>query len=177
MIDLISGQRVTISNNLKIGNISFILTQSDNTNINNDIDLYAFLFDNSNHIYQSKIVFYSNIEEYNSILYSEDFINNYQKQISINFSTLPENMSKILIGSTIYKNSEEIITSTINYTLQINNLDSGTIMFNLHDKVYTSEKQSILLGEIYKYKNLWKFKTMNISSNDTLFQAINSIYN
>lgn len=172
MIDLIQGQRVTISNNLKQGNLSFLLTQSDNHNTNSDLDLYLFPMDSTKILNKNIIIYYGNPKFNDSIFYSEDFTNKYEKKASINFSNVSQRIEKIYVGCSIFKNPNGITTNNIDYTLTIIDLNAGTSMYRLSSNVLISENRSILFGEIYKYKDAWKFRTLNSVSNQTIFQLI-----
>ena len=42
------------------------------------------------------------------------------------------------------------------------------MVFKLSDKISISEKETLVLGEIYKYKDTWRFNTINNCSDKSL---------
>lgn len=91
---------------------------------------------------------------------------------------MPDTTDKIVIISTLYRNLSQIDKDKdIEFTFSATNKITNTMVFKLSDKISISEKETLVLGEIYKYKDTWRFNTINNCSDKSLLDLLNNIYN
>ncbi|WP_165000410.1 TerD family protein [Anaerophilus nitritogenes] len=135
--------------------------------ISTSIDLMLWMMNEKNQVDKNNIVFYNQpYSSCKSISYNED-----QKIIKISMDQIDEQIKKIVCVATIYDEIEE--NRELNFSLEIRKneqtflIDSGTT---------SQEYQSIIIGEIYLYKNLWKWNTISYESEKEIVSCMKKVY-
>ncbi len=155
------GQKLPIESSVKISSVDVCL----GWNIKNpdcDVDVSAFLLSNNKVIGDSWFVFYGQTRSPDgSTVFSES--NGADRElITIDFSKLNASVDKIVFVLTI----NEAFQRKLNFSMVkdayiriINKLTGNEIVSFMMDEYY-SNVTSMMIGEIYKHNNAWKFNAI-----------------
>lgn len=167
-VRLKKGQKTNLSQMAGAGNLTNIdvaIGWDVGANTNYDLDVVAFLVDNREKVIGDEWFVYYNqpISPDGSIRHSGDNKtgngNGDDEIISINLPQVHTNISKIIFCVTIYdaKARSHNFGKVQNAYVRVINKSTGAelIRFNLDE--YYSNVYSMVLGELYKHNNDWKF--------------------
>lgn len=177
---LVKGEKININ---KINDYSNRLTLSILYNncdgISFAIDIFLFMLDDNNKIKKKDIVFYNNPENSEKGVrlvehYGE--IKN-EKFWYIDLNAVPKSISKLILGCSIYKD-KGILTrpDPVDITLKAFNSTANIEMFNLVMQSEIVSGEAIVIGEIYKYNDFWKFSAVEYISGTNLLDSIKTLY-
>ncbi len=179
-IEVVSGQKVILTKSLDSVRFTFKMEVKNKFKGLFDMDLFAINIEKNAVVGKENIVYYNNVKDVQkSILYSETYgYELFEKKIDLDIKLLPDTTDKIVIISTLYRNLSQIDKDKeIEFTFSATNKITNTMVFKLKDKISTSEKETLVLGEIYRYKDTWRFNTINNCSDKSLLDVLNNIYN
>lgn len=180
-IKLIKGQKVKIN---KIGDLqnSFVLSLTyrvDNPEMLS-VDPFIFVINGNNRYSKENIVFYNNPISscrgiaYKELLNKDEFI----KTFEIDLNVLPQNVNNVVIGCELYCQREQALEKNeVDVTFKMHNKVLNTEVFTLDwTLVLSGETDSVVLGDIYKRNDDWKFNTVKHSGNEVITSLIGTLY-
>lgn len=157
------GQKIDITNNGRINKVKLIIGW-DIKDSRCDVDMSAFMLgDNGKCLGDEWFIFYGQpSSEDNSISYNKNTngANSYEKAIvNIDFNRVDSRISKLAVVLTI----DEALKNKLNFSMLANTYlkivdasnNNEICTFVLND--YYKEVTSMVLGEVYKHKDTWKF--------------------
>jgi stress response protein SCP2 len=157
------GQKIDITNNGRINKVKLIIGW-DIKDSRCDVDMSAFMLgDNGKCLGDEWFIFYGQpSSKDNSISYNKNTngANSYEKAIvNIDFNRVDSRISKLAVVLTI----DEALTNKLNFSMLANTYlkivdasnNNEICTFVLND--YYKEVTSMVLGEVYKHKDTWKF--------------------
>ncbi|WP_168198364.1 TerD family protein [Crassaminicella thermophila] len=175
---LIKGEKVVIGNlNEGVGGLKIKAVYPNSSEYAFHIDFFIFMVDKNNKVYKDNIVFYNNpISTCKMIRYREDYtdIENI-KTIEIDLNGLAENFEKIIFSCSIYKNTADV--ENVNLLFQIFDQMTNQEMFQINETVDIKNNETVIIGEIYQYKDLWKFNTVKYQYPENLLNSIKKLFN
>ena len=181
-IEVVSGQKVILTKSLdSASRFTFKMEVKNKFKGLFDIDLFAINVDKNAMINKEDIVYYNNVKDrQKSIIYSETYdYELFEKKINLDVKLLSETTDKVIMISTLYKTLAEIDKDKyIEFTFSARDRTTSSIVVKLSDKISISEKkETLVLGEVYKYKDTWRFNTVNNYSDENLLGVLRNIYN
>ena len=157
------GQKIDITNNGRISKVKLIIGW-DIKDSRCDVDMSAFMLgDNGKCLGDEWFIFYGQpSSKDSSISYNKNTngANSYEKAIvNIDFNRVDSRISKLAVVLTI----DEALKNKLNFSMLANTYlkivdasnNNEICTFVLND--YYKEVTSMVLGEVYKYKDTWKF--------------------
>lgn len=157
------GQKIDITNNGRISKVKLIIGW-DIKDSRCDVDMSAFMLgDNGKCLGDEWFIFYGQpSSKDNSISYNKNTngANSYEKAIvNIDFNRVDSRVSKLAVVLTI----DEALKNKLNFSMLANTYlkivdasnNNEICTFVLND--YYKEVTSMVLGEVYKHKDTWKF--------------------
>lgn len=157
------GQKIDITNNGRISKVKLIIGW-DVKDSRCDVDMSAFMLgDNGKCLGDEWFIFYGQpSSKDNSISYNKNTngANSYEKAIvNIDFNRVDSRISKLAVVLTI----DEALKNKLNFSMLANTYlkivdasnNNEICTFVLND--YYKEVTSMVLGEVYKHKDTWKF--------------------
>lgn len=157
------GQKIDITNNGRISKVKLIIGW-DIKDSRCDVDMSAFMLgDNGKCLGDEWFIFYGQpSSKDNSISYNKNTngANSYEKAIvNIDFNRVDSRISKLAVVLTI----DEALKNKLNFSMLANTYlkivdasnNNEICTFVLND--YYKEVTSMVLGEVYKHKDTWKF--------------------
>ncbi len=147
-MELRKGQKVQLNENL-------LTVRFERNSGAVEIDTAAFLQTASPTVAEEDFIFYGN-----AIHNSGGVIHNADDSISIDLSKIPKHIEKISFTATIYDAAvrKQNFSKISGASLKIINRQ-GVNLYNFALESFTSET-AIVLGEIYRYKDSWKFNAV-----------------
>ncbi|WP_176461644.1 TerD family protein [Anaeromicrobium sediminis] len=172
--NLIRGQKIVIGkidrdNPLKIEIVHDILGG------NMDLDFYVFPV--KDNILEEKNMVYFNkpSSEDKNIILREDYNKNKSvKSLFVNLKDLDKDYDKIILALSYYKevldiNELDLKVEAIERILKSN-------VFSIEEKL-NLENETFVIGEIYKYKDQWKFNTVTYETKEFVVEAVRNLNN
>jgi len=167
---LVRGEKIEISKvSESLNSFIVIIKYKTNEKIDFDIDPYLFLVKEDDKTNKEDIVFYNNTSsscngfEYNEN-YDEDLC---KKEFLLDLNKCPKSIKKILFACTIYKN-DNLINNTFNLEFLFINKILNIEIFNFSETININEIETIIIGEIYKRTDNWKFNMINRSDKEQI---------
>lgn len=155
IINVIKGQKIKLNCQPKI---EVILSWICDKNF--DIDAAAFLLDSSGKVSSDENFIFYNNRKHSSGCAEHITVNNTCEKIKLNLENIPEDISKIAFTLTINdseKNNQNFgLIQSIN--LKINDSTSSCLVYDLNNNL--TVETAIVVAEIYRYKNEWKFNAI-----------------
>jgi stress response protein SCP2 len=142
-----------------------------------DIDLFAFFMDEKNVVNKEDIIFYNHPFIDKIITYKEeDEDGEYKKTFTIDLNKLPKDTLKIIFGCSIYKDENIKEAKKIPLTFKAFEQMTQMEMFQIHEEIEIGINETFLLGDIYAYKDLWKFNTVLYKHEKQLLTIVKNLY-
>ena len=171
-INLTKGQKVNLSkDNAPLNRLLIGLgwdTNKYSGGVNFDLDASAFLLtSNGKVVTEEDFVFYSNLKHKSeAVIHMGDNRTGEgegdDEQIVVELNKLPENISRIAITVTIYdsESRKQNFGQVSNSFIRIEDMDAGgeLIRYDLGEDF--SIETAVVVGEIYKNNNQWKFNAI-----------------
>lgn len=180
-IQVVSGQKVILTESIdSFSKFIFKLEVKNKFKGFFDMDLFAVIIEKNAMTDMGNIVYYNNIKDrQKSILYSETYhYELFEKKINLDIKLLPDTTDKLLMISTLYKSPADMDeVKEMEFNFSATNKTTGSTVFELKGKVPVKEKETLVLGEVYKYKDTWRFNTVNNYSDINLLGVLKNIYN
>jgi len=177
---LVKGEKINISKINDYSNnhtISFLY--NNNVEISFAIDIFLFMLDDNNKINNKDIVFYNNPENMEkgiSLVEHYGEIEN-KKSYDVDLNVVPKNISKLVLGCSIYKDKGNLTKlNPVSITLKVFNRTSNVEIFNLDMQSEIPTSEAIVIGEIYKHNEFWKFSAVEYISSTSLLDSIKMLY-
>lgn len=177
---MIKGENIIIGEQSKLNLILVDINWKISTNITKsfEIDAFAFLLNEKEKVRNdSDFIFYNDIEinknKFIKHLWKNIKHNSNNEKFEINLKEVPQEIKKIVFGLSIYKAKERKQNFNHINNLEINLLDNKNILSSYQIEYNEESINSMILGEIYKYKNYWKFKAINQGFIDELKELEN----
>lgn len=164
IINVIKGQKIKLNCQPKIEVVlSWICDE------NFDIDAAAFLLDSNGKVPSDENFIFYNNRKHISGCAEHITINNACEKITLNLENIPEDIFKIAFTLTINdseKNNQNFgLIKSIN--LKINDSTSRRLVYDLNNNL--TVETTIVVAEIYRYKNEWKFNAIGSGFSGGLF--------
>lgn len=157
---VIKGQKVEVTKSFPgISRLTVGLGWNEAAGI--DIDASAFLLGTHGKVNQEEdFVFYGNPSAGQNSVSLQEGIGD-KKQFGIDISKVPSNVEKIAFTLTIYEaiNRRQTFGQVRNTYLRIVNQDNSQEIIRFNIEQFTVEN-SIVVGELYRYKGEWKFNAI-----------------
>ncbi|OGO86658.1 MAG: hypothetical protein A2Y22_07025 [Clostridiales bacterium GWD2_32_59] len=179
---LIKGEKIDI-NKINGHSNKFVIDitcKSDNENTF-DIDAFICVCETNNRISKKGIIFYNNPESTEKSIWFEDgCADNIEKkkEFDIDLNSVPANISKLIIGYSIYKSKNNLDKQMlVNIKLRLINSIMQEEVFSMDIQSDIIVNNVGVIGEIYKYKEFWKFNAIEYNSTSDLISTIKILYN
>ncbi|QZY55438.1 TerD family protein [Crassaminicella profunda] len=142
-----------------------------------DIDIFAFVMDEKNCVNKEQIIFYNNPVMDKSINYDEDYGDEENKKtFIIDLNKLPQDIKKIVFGCSVYKGENIDDAQTLNLIFTAFEQITKMEMFQIHEEIDVASCETFLFGEIYLYKDLWKFNTVLYEHEKNILSVLKNLY-
>ncbi|QXM06804.1 TerD family protein [Crassaminicella indica] len=142
-----------------------------------DIDFFAFMIDEKQRVNKQHIIFYNQPMQNKSIKYYEDYKGDENKKIfEIDLNKLPKNIQKIVFGCSVYKDENIDKLKSIPLTFKMLDKITGIEMFQINEDLDIGYYETFLLGDIYQYKDLWKFNTVKYEHEKHILGILKRLY-
>jgi tellurium resistance protein TerD len=178
---LVKGEKVVISKiNDSMNHLTLNFTYQNTQKISSDVDIFLFMFEESSRISKKGVIFYNNPESIcKSVRLSEFYEDSVKRDTyEVDLNKLPSNISKLILACSIYKSEKASDKPTFaNITLNIANQISKADMFSIDIQSDIIANNAVILGEIYKHNDSWKFNAVESTSNEGLLALLRTIYN
>ncbi|WP_053954806.1 TerD family protein [Inediibacterium massiliense] len=161
--NLIKGQKAELG---KIREPFDVFIKMDHE-ISTSIDLMIWMMDEKNQVNKNNIIFYN--QPYSickSIFYDED-----ERKFKMHMDQIDEKIKKMVCGVTIYEDVRE--NRELEFSLEIQKNERS---FHIHQSINTKECKNVIVGEIYLYKDLWKWNTIFYESEKEIVSCMKKIY-
>jgi tellurium resistance protein TerD len=178
---LIKGEKVVINKiNDFYNNLSLDLIYQNQSEMVFALDSFIFMLYENNMVNKKDIVFYNNPENTSkSIRFNESYDEMVNlKKFDLDLNAMPGNISKLILGCSVY-----------NPAGKTNNLSVGSVMLKILNKSLNVELfdfcvendfssiEAVIIGEIYKHNEFWKFNAAQHVSDISLLNMLKTIYN
>ncbi|MFZ5969046.1 MAG: TerD family protein [Bacillota bacterium] len=144
-----------------------------------DIDLFTVMIDLENRIIKENIVFYNHtISSCHGVQYDEMTTEQgRQKQVEITLQNIPDDISRIVFIGNIFKEigSTGAVESILLKFEALEHQLHRTVFQTIED-VDVQENNSIILGELYRYKDSWKYHAIQNICRESSFQQLKTLY-
>jgi stress response protein SCP2 len=178
---LVKGEKVVINKiNEYSNNMIFNILYENKRELSFDIDVFLFMLDNNNRINKNEIIFYNNPKSIGTKIKFNEHYEDTKKRMAYeaDLNSVPENITRLIFGCSIYKFKSSINKQLkLNITLKVFNKTLQTELFNLDIENDIKDINSLILGEVYKHNELWKFSAVEYSSDKDILNSIRMIYN
>ncbi len=161
-IKLQRGQKIKLIDGNSDTNLKFYFRW----NIKNpqcDLDGSAFMLDGRNKVINDDwFIFYGNPQSPDSSLNYNAYENGKGAEMSINISRLNPNVQKIVMSVTIYEAFERNLNFGMieNVSVSISDISKNTEIAHFDIDDCYSSITALVVGELYRYKNEWKFNAV-----------------
>ncbi|OGO82782.1 MAG: hypothetical protein A2Y18_06155 [Clostridiales bacterium GWD2_32_19] len=175
---LIKGEKIDISKiNSSSNKFELVITYKNNNENSYDIDTFVCVCENNNRINKKEIIFYNNVENTDkSICFVDCFTDNTENKKTFQINLNSANISKLIIGYSIYK-SNLCKQSSADITLKLINRTLQTEVFTMSMQSDIINNNAGVVGEVYKYKDVWKFNAIEYNSPNDLMSTIKTLFN
>ena len=178
---LVKGEKVVIN---KIddysNNLTLKLIYENKSETAFAIDLFVFIINENNKINKKDIVYYNNPENSaKSIRLIEAYegLEN-EKKCEVDLNNIPKSISKLVLGCSVYKaEGRSTKISPVNIEFKVSNTTTNTELFNFSIEIDITSSEAVVIGEIYKHNEFWKFNATQAVSGSVLLNLIKTIYN
>lgn len=161
-IKLQRGQKIKLSDGVSNTNLKFYF-RWDIKNPECELDGSSFMLDGRNKVISDDwFIFYGNPQSPDKSLNYRPYEEGNGAEISINISTLNPNVQKIVMSVTIYEAFERNLNFGMIENVSVSIADSSKNTEIAHfdiDDCYSSIT-ALVVGELYRYKNEWKFNAV-----------------
>lgn len=178
---LVKGEKVVIARiNDPAQQMVFSFIYPRETNLLYDIDIFAVPMDERGRAGKDYIVFYGNPAlEGGGILYEENYEPlQVSKELNINLSKIPNAIQKICLACSVYcknKDKQEEAIS-IDFKMDATNKTLRSHMFISKDSIDLINDEVLILGEIYKYKDTWKYNAVKQNLDEEIMISLKKLY-
>lgn len=171
--NLIRGQKIVIG---KLNRDNPIKIQLKHLTYKGNVDIDLFVFPIKNQFLDKKdIIYFNNPFKTNSILLKNNYCKDRSiKELHMNLRDIEDDFDKIILGLSYYKRN--ISTEEIQMEIEGTEKILKSNIFNIKENLIISNN-SIILGEIYKYKDQWKFNTILYESESFIMKALSEYNN
>ena len=145
-----------------------------------DLDIFGFMMDENGVISKNAIIFYNNPSlDQDAVNYNERYESEkISKSLEINLTKLPKDVHMISLALSVYcknrSNNKEPLY--VNFELKAINKTQRNTMFISIDKLDFVNYQSFILGEIYKYRDTWKYNAIKQEMDEGLMDVTGKMY-
>ncbi|OGO84805.1 MAG: hypothetical protein A2Y24_04815 [Clostridiales bacterium GWE2_32_10] len=178
---LVKGEKINISKISDYYNkFTIDITNKVNNEISFDIDIFLCMCEVNNRINKKKIIFYNNPENSGENIRFEDFFTDdieNKKVFQIDLNSVEKDIYKLIIGYSVYKNKKNIDKhGTTNITIKFINstMQAEIFTMDIHENIINNN--SGVIGEIYRYKDFWKFNAIEHISKEGLIATIRDLF-
>lgn len=145
-----------------------------------DMDVFAFMLDDKNQVHKKNIIFYNNpMSTCGSVYFhGDDHRKQPKKTFTVDLKKIPVNIHKLAFGCSFYKemsNKKGPIHTKLG--LQAYDKITNIQVFGLEEEVDVVNSASMIFGDIYRYKNMWKFNAVKYPHEKHLLHWLREIYN
>lgn len=178
---LVKGEKVVISRiNDPSQQMEFELKYSRDVNVLYDIDFFVIMMDERKKTLKDNIVFYGNpFSEVGDIHFEEVYeVTQVKKTVKLTLSKIPSSIQSICFACPIYckdkKKEEDPVFKSLR--MDAKNRTIRSYMFSSLDKLNILKDQVLILGEIYKYKDTWKYNAVKQNMEEEMMTALKKLY-
>lgn len=146
-----------------------------------DVDIFAYMIEDNGRVNKKNIIFYNNPRVTDGgIIYNETYESTQiKKSLEMNLNKIDSSIKIIgLIGS-IYCKSRNSLKESMYVNLQMQAVDKTmrSHMFSSIDKVDIAANETFIIGDIYKYKDMWKYNAVKQEIGEDLISVMQKVYN
>lgn len=169
MKKLIKGENASLKN-LGVENTFFSVGVSWNLNgAQIDVDTSAFLIGENGKVTNERdfIFFNQPVSNCNSVFLKQDLVNSFDKSMFfVDTATLPDNIKSVMIVLTAEQFEKPVNFNQLdNVVIRIMSNYNEFVRYELSN---VENESSIIMGEIYKHSDEWKFRAIGQGFNDGL---------
>ena len=171
---------------LVLGNISTSLHSLQlefvyQTNYKNkvDIDFLLFMVDQCNQIPRERIVFYNHpTAPCGSVEYKEEYeAKNHKKSFMIHLEKVPVEIERLIITAIIYKEKSTYLPApSLELDMAAYDKTFYTDIFSYREDIDLKMEEALIIGEIYKHKNTWKFSNVQHKGKGNILSLLKEFY-
>lgn len=179
---LVKGQKISICKiNDPSQQLVFELVYPRSTNMTYDIDIFAYMIENNGRVNKKNIIFYNNPRIIDGgIIYNEIYESSQiKKSFEINLNKIQSSIETIRLVGSIYCKVRNKLKEPmyVNLQMQATNKTIRSDMFSSLDKVDIVDNQTFVIGDIYKYKDMWKYNAVKQEIHENLMSVMTKVYN
>lgn len=179
---LVKGQKIAICKiNDPSQQIVFELVYPRSASMIYDVDVFAYMIENNGRVNKKNIIFYNNPRITDSdIIYNEIYESTQiKKSFEINFNKIHSSIEHICLVGSIYCKNRKTLKEQMCITLQMQAVNKTLRghLFSSIDKVDITTNQAFIIGDIYKYKDMWKYNAVKQEIDENLIGAMTKVYN
>lgn len=159
----------------------FELTHAHDPNGHFDVDIFAFMLEENNRVHKDNIIFYNNPSSINGAIQYHELYEQprNKKKFEMILSQVPSNMENLCFACSIYKKREASIkeSGSTSIEFRVFNKTMGNQLFAIKEKLRAPEGEVYILGDVYRYKDTWRFSAVRQEMKDELLEAVKKLYN
>ncbi|MBS3995697.1 MAG: TerD family protein [Alkaliphilus sp.] len=145
-----------------------------------DIDPFTFMMDEKGKILEDEIIFYNNpFNDNDAVNYKEVYKSEkVYKSFEININKMPKEVQAISLVMSVYcKNrNKDNKPLFVEFDLEVINKTQRSTLFSSVDNFDVMRYKTFVLGEIYKYRNSWKYNAVKQEMDDELMKVLRKMY-
>ena len=178
---LVKGEKLVLSRiNDPSQQMLFEVTYPRNINVLFDFDIFAYLMDENGRAVKEDIIFYNNPSlEGEGITFKEIYeTNQVQKSFEINLNKIPHSIQTICLACAVYCKNRGSLHEPMYTNLQLRAINKTlrSHMFNSQDHIDLVKDQVFILGDLYKYKDSWKYNAVKQELDEGLMTVMKKLY-
>lgn len=178
---LIKGEKININTiNNQANYYTFNVQYNCSQNFNYDIDTFVLMSEKDNTINKNGIIYFNNnYSQCKGILYNKAYNDVFAVDtFELDLNQISGNVEKLIFVCLAYKDS--VLAARDKYPLSIKlsaiSKSSGVEIFDAPIETDIVKDKTILMGEIYKHNDTWKYYAIKQVFQDELKSMISNVY-
>jgi len=145
-----------------------------------DVDIFAYMIEDRGRVHRKNIIFYNNSGTADSGIVYDELYESMQikKNLEINLNKLQSSIETICFACSIYCKNRLGRKEPMYVDLQMQavNKTLRSHMFSSRDMIDIVENQTFIMGELYKYKDTWKYNAVKQEMDGGLMSVMRKMY-
>ncbi len=146
-----------------------------------DIDIFIVLMDEKGRVSKEDIIFYGNSNlDSKGIVYEEFYeLIKVEKTLKLTLSKVPDSIQTISLVYSVYCKDKDKLERPMYTKVKMNAINKTlrSHMFASEDKLDLVNDQVLILGEIYKHRDIWKYNAVKQNMDDEIMVVLKKLYN
>ncbi|MCX7745827.1 MAG: TerD family protein [Clostridia bacterium] len=178
---LVKGEKVIVNNIIDPMN-SYVMTLTYRlpSGLCFDADLFIFMIEENSGISKDNILFYNKPKSMCESIRIFEYYNDqeHKKTVEVDFNKVPQNIKNLVVGCTVFEEGiKEQVYDDFDIKGVLMSKASGTEILELSEKVSGDKNGTVLFGDFYKHKDVWKFHAVKQGGKENILSMTNRIYN